>query len=159
MTTTSTAQRSRLDPEAMPRRDFLGMAALASMAASMLFALAGILRLPRAAVLPAPSKKYRVTLPESLAEGQGLVPPGRSAAIFRDKGGVFAISIICTHLGCIVKPKPDGFACPCHGSEFKSDGSVRKGPAPTALAWLEVKKDGGTYVVDESRKVPPGTRV
>jgi cytochrome b6-f complex iron-sulfur subunit len=110
-------------------------------------------------VLPTPSKKFRVALPESLAEGQGFVPPGRSVALFRDNAGVFAISTICTHLGCIVKPKPDGFACPCHGSEFHADGSVRKGPAPTALPWLEVRKDGGTWIVDEGRKVPSGTKV
>lgn len=159
MTTSSTLNRSRLDPEPMPRRDFLGLAAISAMAASMMFALAGILRLPRAAVLPTPSKKFRVTLPESLAEGQSFVPPGRPVAVFRDKAGVFAISTICTHLGCIVKAKPDGFACPCHGSEFQADGSVKKGPAPTALAWLDVKKDGGTFIVDEGKKVPPGTRV
>jgi cytochrome b6-f complex iron-sulfur subunit len=154
------AGRSRLDPEPVPRRDFLGLAAIAAMGSALLFALVGMLRLPRAAVLPSPSKKFRVTLPESLAEGQAFVPPGRSVAVYRDVGGVFAISTVCTHLGCIVKPAEDGFHCPCHGSRFAPDGSVVRGPAPKALPWLEVKEiAGGTYVVDEGSVVPPGTKV
>lgn len=156
---TTTSKSSRLDPEPMPRRDFLGLAAMWAMGASAAFALLGILRLPRAAVLPAPSKKFKVALPESLADGEPFVPPGRSVALFKDKEGVYAVSTICTHLGCIVKQSADGFACPCHGSEFHKDGTVKKGPAPTALPWLAVTKDGGSFVVDESKVVDPGTRL
>ncbi|MCM2315891.1 MAG: ubiquinol-cytochrome c reductase iron-sulfur subunit [Thermoanaerobaculia bacterium] len=156
---TTTSKSSRLDPEPMPRRDFLGLAAMWAMGASAAFALLGILRLPRAAVLPAPSKKFKVALPESLADGEPFVPPGRSVALFKDKDGVYAVSTICTHLGCIVKQSADGFACPCHGSEFHKDGTVKKGPAPTALPWLAVTKDGGSFVVDESKVVDPGTRL
>ena len=150
---------SRLDPEPIPRRDFLGLAAFTAMAASLFFALFGVARLPRAAVIPAPSKRFKVSLPESLAEGTPLVPPGRSVAIFRDAGGVYAISTVCTHLGCIVKREADGFHCPCHGSRFKPDGTVSHGPAPAPLKWLAVKKAGsGVYVVDEGTAVPVGTR-
>ena len=156
---TTTSKSSRLDPEPMPRRDFLGLAAMWAMGASAAFALLGIMRLPRAAVLPAPSKKFKVVLPESLADGEPFVPPGRSVALFKDKQGVYAVSTICTHLGCIVKQSADGFACPCHGSEFNKDGTVKKGPAPTALPWLAVTKDGGSFVVDESKVVDPGTRL
>ena len=81
-----------------------------------------MLRLPKAAVLSSPSKKFRVTLPESLPPGQAFVPPGRSVAIFRDDEGVYAISTVCTHLGCIVKSTAEGFECPCHGSRFAPDG-------------------------------------
>jgi cytochrome b6-f complex iron-sulfur subunit len=154
------AERSRLDPDPVPRRDFLGLAALSAMGTAVLFALAGMLRLPKAAVLPSPSKKFRVTLPENLAEGQPFVPPGRSVALYRDAGGIFAISTVCTHLGCIVKPAEDGFHCPCHGSRFAPDGSVVRGPAPKSLPWLEVREvAGGTYVVDEGSVVPQGTKV
>ena len=156
---TTTSKSSRLDPEPMPRRDFLGLAAMWAMGASAAFALLGIMRLPRAAVLPAPSKKFKVVLPESLADGEPFVPPGRSVALFKDKQGVYAVSTICTHLGCIVKQSADGFACPCHGSEFNKDGTVKKGPAPTALPWLALTKDGGSFVVDESKVVDPGTRL
>lgn len=150
---------SRLDPEPVPRRDVLGLAALWAMGSTFLFALGGILRLPRAAVLPTPSRKFKVSLPESLAEGQGFVPPGRSVALFRDGEGVYALSTVCTHLGCIVKTSGGGFDCPCHGSRFAADGTVLRGPAPRALPWLKVSVSGGAVVVDEDQTVPAGTRV
>ena len=42
----------------------------------------------------------------------------------------------CTHLGCIPTGESgefDGWACPCHGSQFDTAGRIRKGPAPTNL--------------------------
>ena len=152
--------RSRLDPEPMPRRDFLGLTAAWSAAAALFLAVLGMARLPRAAVLPSPSKKFRVTLPESMAPGVAFLPPGRSVAIVRDAEGVYAVSTICTHLGCIVKQSASGFDCPCHGSRFAPDGSVIRGPAPKSLPWIEVRHAGGnTYVIDEGKIVAPGTRV
>ncbi|MHC4732132.1 MAG: QcrA and Rieske domain-containing protein [Planctomycetota bacterium] len=149
---------SRLAPEPVARRDFLGLAALGSAGAAMLFALVGMLRLPKAAVLPSPSKRFRVALPESLAENEPYVPPGRTVALFRGVDGVYAVSTVCTHLGCVVKQAPDGFLCPCHGSRFARDGTVIKGPAPKALPWLAVRRTAeDLYVVDEGKTVPPGT--
>ena len=159
-TTPAAASRSRLDPEPVPRRDFLGLAALWSAGLALLFGVVGALRLPRAAVVPVPSRKFRITLPDGLAPGAAFVPPGRAVAVFRDADGVFAVSRVCTHLGCLVNAAPDGFHCPCHGSRFAPDGAVLKGPAPTGLAWLAVTPvAGGSYLVDESKTVPPGTKV
>jgi cytochrome b6-f complex iron-sulfur subunit len=159
MTTQASQKRSRLDPEPMPRRDWLGLGALWTMLASFLLATAGMMRLPKAAVLPSPSKKFRVALPETLAAGEPFVPPGRAVALFRDGEGVWAISTVCTHLGCIVKPTAGGFECPCHGSRFAPDGGVSKGPAPRPLAWLKVSVSGGLVTVDEATTVPQGTKV
>lgn len=156
----SSVERSRLDPEPIARRDLLGLGALWAAASSMLFAMVGMLQMPKAAVLSSPSKKFRVTLPESLAPGVAFVPPGRSVALFRDAEGVHAISTICTHLGCVVKTlEGEGFECPCHGSKFAADGIVTKGPAPRALPWLKVTASGGVLTVDEGATVPPGTKV
>lgn len=159
MTTQATAKRSRLAPEPMPRRDWLGLGAMWTMAASFLFATVGMLRLPKAAVLPSPSKKFRVVLPETLAAGEPFIPPGRAVALFRDAEGVFAVSTVCTHLGCIVKPAAEGFECPCHGSRFSGDGGVTKGPAPKPLPWLQVSLSGNVVTVDEGTVVPHGTKV
>ncbi len=154
------ATHSRLDPEAMPRRDFLGLAAWWSAAAALLFAFLGSMRLPKAAVLPSASKKFRVRLPASLTSGHAFVPAGRSVALYRDGDRVYAISTICTHLGCIVKPADDGFDCPCHGSKFARDGAVLKGPAPAGLPWFELKHIGGDdFLVDEGKTVAAGTMV
>ena len=162
MTTTpasTAAVRSRLEPEPLPRRDFLGLTALWSAVVAMGFALVGAARLPRAAVVPSPSRKFRVTLPESLPDGEPFLPPGRSVAVFRDTDGVYAISRVCTHLGCLVKSEGEGFQCPCHGSRFALDGTVTKGPAPKALPWMAIARvAAGTYMVDESKNVPPGTK-
>ena len=151
--------RSRLDPEPISRRDLLGLSSLWMTAGSLLFALVGALRLPRAAVLDSPSRRLRLSLPETLTAGAAFVPPGRSMAVFRDEGGVFAISTVCTHLGCIVKPTAEGFECPCHGSRFAADGSVTRGPAPQPLRWLKVSASGEQWVVDEAAIVPAGTKV
>lgn len=154
------AESSRLAPPPVARRDFLGLAAMWSAVAALAVAAVGALRLPRAAVVPVPSRKFRVTLPETLAAGEPFVPPGRSVAVFRDGSGVWALSTVCTHLGCIVKQEGSGFACPCHGSQFKLDGAVTKGPAPKALPWLAVSSaGGGSYLVDEGQTVAPGTKV
>jgi Rieske Fe-S protein len=110
-------------------------------------------------VLSSPSKKFRAQLPENLAPGEAYVPPGRSVALFRDAAGVYAISTVCTHLGCIVKASAEGFECPCHGSKFTGDGAVSRGPAPRALPWLKVSRSGGNWMVDEGAVAPPGTKV
>ena len=159
MTTSAKPPRSRLEPEPMPRRDWLGLSALWTMGASLMFGLIGMLRLPKAAVLASPSKKFRLSLPETLAAGEAFVPPGRSVAVFRDAEGVYAVSTICTHLGCVVKPNTEGFECPCHGSKFASDGTVTRGPAPRALPWLKVNVTGNLITVDEGTTVPSGTKV
>jgi Rieske Fe-S protein len=144
----------------MPRRDFLGLTAWWSAAAALLFAFLGSMRLPKAAVLPSPSKRFRVRLPASMDSGQAFVPAGRSVAIFKEGAGVYAISTVCTHLGCIVKSTAKGFDCPCHGSKFNKDGSVVKGPAPKGLPWLEVKHLGGdNFLIDEGKAVAAGTTV
>jgi nitrite reductase/ring-hydroxylating ferredoxin subunit len=158
MTVKAGKPQSRLDPEPMPRRDFLGLSALWTMAGALLFSVFGMLKLPKAAVLSSPSKKFTVALPETLAAGEAFVPPGRAVALFRDSEGVHAISTICTHLGCVVKPTTEGFECPCHGSRFAADGEVTRGPAPKALEWLKVSNKSGAWVVDEETKVPAGTK-
>jgi cytochrome b6-f complex iron-sulfur subunit len=67
---------------------------------------------------------------------------------------------VCTHLGCVVKSESDGFRCPCHGSRFTPAGDVVKGPAPKALAWLEVTPVAdGVYLIDQSKTVAAGTKV
>jgi cytochrome b6-f complex iron-sulfur subunit len=151
--------RSRLEPEPVPRRDLLGLGSLWAAATALAVSVIGMLRLPKAAVLASPSKKFRFALPETLAAGEAFVPPGRSVAIFKDGEGVYAVSTICTHLGCVIKPNAEGFECPCHGSRFAKDGEVTKGPAPRPLPWLKVSASGGTLVVDEGATVPQGAKV
>ena len=63
MSETQKTGRSRLDPEPVSRRDVLGLMSLWAAGSALLFGLVGMLRLPKAAVLSSPSKRFRVTLP------------------------------------------------------------------------------------------------
>lgn len=82
------------------------------------------------------------------------------AYVVGGSGGVYALSAVCTHLGCITRFRSDEnvIACPCHGSRFDLEGSVIHGPAPRPLPWLEVRADpAGGLVVDTSVVIPRGT--
>lgn len=53
----------------------------------------------------------------------------------RSEAGVTALYKVCTHLGCLYawRDQEGKFICPCHGSEFESDGTYIRGPAPRSL--------------------------
>lgn len=64
-------------------------------------------------------------------------------------GGFMAISMKCTHLGCMVNydAKTQGFICPCHSSHFNATGEVLSAPAPRPLDTFPISiKDGEVYV-------------
>jgi cytochrome b6-f complex iron-sulfur subunit len=121
------------------RRDFLGIAALWSSVAALGTAVAGVLRLPKPAVLPGPARVYKLGEPAQFAVGTATRIESGNFFLFRDDRGFHAISSVCTHLGCIVAHQDnEGFACPCHGSRFNEQGAVVGGPAPAGLPWLEI---------------------
>ncbi len=55
--------------------------------------------------------------------------------------GVLALSMVCTHLGCLFKwvDATGRFECPCHGSKFEEDGTFIEGPAPRSLDRFAVR--------------------
>jgi cytochrome b6-f complex iron-sulfur subunit len=82
--------------------------------------------------------------------------------VFRDKQGYFyAISAVCTHLGCIVEWKETGIpahpegviACPCHGSVFNKTGDVIRGPAPRSLDRFKMYLEDDRVIVDMTETV------
>jgi nitrite reductase/ring-hydroxylating ferredoxin subunit len=141
------------------RRDFLGVAALSACACTLGTALAGVARLPKPAVLPGPTQVFKLGDPAQFAIGSVTRFDEQRFFLFRGEQGFHAISSVCTHLGCIVARSEGGdFACPCHGSQFDTEGQVVGGPAPTGLAWLEVGlSPDGQVQVNGELQVPSGT--
>lgn len=69
----------------------------------------------------------------------------------RNEDVFVAFNLVCTHLGCNVKKNENALVCPCHGSEFDSNGRVTRGPAETNLKsyktkWLKDKNKVLVYV-------------
>jgi cytochrome b6-f complex iron-sulfur subunit len=150
---------SRLESPQVPRRSFLSLAALGSFFSAVGMAIAGVLRLPGPAVLPGPVQRFKIGNPERFPVGSETRMDEANFFVFRDEQGVYAISGVCTHLGCSIGRSLEGFACPCHGSRFTDIGDVSRGPAPRALPWLEVGRAAdGQLVVYAENEVPAGTR-
>jgi len=76
-----------------------------------------------------------------------LVFPAERLALLRDGSGLYALSLVCTHLGCTVRVSAGELVCPCHGSIFDQQGRVVKGPADRALARLWVVEREGRIEV------------
>lgn len=128
-------------------------------------------------VLYEPSARFKVGLPDKLADGMTFLEEKR-LYVFKEGKSFYAISGACTHLGCTVKyaklNKPKKveigdnereidfeFHCPCHGSKFYSDGTNYAGPAPSPLRWykLELAPDDGQLVVNMNEEVEQNFRL
>lgn len=70
-------------------------------------------------------------------------------------GGLLALSLVCTHLGCSIgfDSSKDQFVCPCHSSVFDKKGNVLNPPAPRALDTFRVFVEQGQIKVDTSKKI------
>ena len=107
-------------------------------------------------VLYEPSRVFKVGEFSLFPIGSRTVIEGRGIEVVRERDGMHAVSLVCTHLGCLIKPvenNPDvAYACPCHGSTFTHKGEVLGGPAPKDLPWYEMYLDHtGNLVVDASK--------
>jgi cytochrome b6-f complex iron-sulfur subunit len=149
---------SRLEEPTVTRRSFLSIAAIGSFLAALAVAAVGALRLPNPTVLPGPVRRFKIGPLERFPVGSQTAMPEEGFVVFRDAQGLYAISTICTHLGCTVAATAQGFACPCHGSRFDATGRVIGGPAPRALPWLELSRAAdGQLVVFADNEVSSGT--
>lgn len=72
----------------------------------------------------------------------------------RDAQGWSALSLKCTHQGCLVLPESaSGLRCPCHGALFSWAGEVLTGPPPRALPFLRLSIDAGELFLHPSEEV------
>ena len=148
----------RLEPEPMPRRDWLSLAGLWTAGLAVFGSVIGMARLPKPRVSPEASSRFRAGSPLEYPAGAVKILPEQKVRMVATEQGIAAMSLVCTHLGCIVGESPaGGFLCPCHGSRFDEEGKVTGGPAPRPLRWLEVSQAAdGALLVDTGREVQPG---
>ncbi len=140
------------------RKDFVGLLGAAACAGGIGLSIAGSLRALVPSVYPDPSQMFRIGKPSEYAPGAVKHFEEENVLIYRTDEGFYAISKICTHLGCIVNQTDGGFQCPCHGSKFNQVGEVVRGPAPRSLAWFHIERlPGGELLVDRGRAVKMGT--
>ena len=74
--------------------------------------------------------------------------------IVRDEEKIYALSTICTHLGCTPNwlEAEAKFKCPCHGSGFYATGINFEGPAPRPLERVGVSlAEDGQLLIDKAR--------
>jgi cytochrome b6-f complex iron-sulfur subunit len=88
----------------------------------------------------------------------GSVTPYKSGKFYlvrMQDGGMMALSLTCTHLGCSVAYHNDRkeFICPCHASAFDINGDVMKPPAPRALDTYRLFVEHGLVKVDTGRVI------
>jgi len=101
---------------------------------------------------PRSSGKRRVLASAAAADvpaNGALVFRSERIALLRDEIGCYALSLICTHLGCTVTVTEGELSCPCHGSLFDRQGRVLKGPADKPLMRLAVNERDGVIEVTE----------
>ena len=75
--------------------------------------------------------------------------------IVRVSEGIYALSTICTHLGCTPNwlDSESKFKCPCHGSGFYKTGINFEGPAPRPLERYKIAlAEDGQILIDKSKK-------
>jgi Rieske Fe-S protein len=98
-----------------------------------------------------------------LAAGTLRAVGSEPVAIGRDKNGVYAMTLTCTHAGCNMASQgsvsASGVDCRCHGSRFDANGDVVQGPAQDPLEHFAVEIDSkGEITIHGDTTVDAGTR-
>ena len=123
----------------LSRRDFLKLVRDGFLYLSGALTLAGLLRFLDFQPDPSPPTSFDLGPAAGYALGSRTLIPTVPAMLIHTESGFSALSLVCTHLGCTVEAKEDGFACPCHGSLFAKNGSLQRGPAAQSLAVLRIE--------------------
>jgi len=129
-----------MNKPSIPRRDFLKLTLDSLLAFGGLLGLAGLIRFLSYKTEPPQPTEFDLGLAENYKPDSTTTLPEVPAVLIHNDSGFSALSLVCTHLGCTVAVNSDGFACPCHGSRFNSDGYPVKGPAAAPLKKLRVEQ-------------------
>jgi len=140
------------------RRQFLSWFAVAwlSFVAATAGALALCLRFLFPNVLFEPKSSFKIGFPDDYEIGQVDLRWKEKYGVWvvRTVEGMYALSTICTHLGCTPNwlEGEQKFKCPCHGSGFYRSGINFEGPAPRPLERHRiVLAEDGQVLIDKSK--------
>ena len=144
----------------LSRRSFLGWGSAVFIGlASLAVFLVVLFRMLFPSVRPGTSGRFKIGRKNEFPIGTIKYFKDDQVYVFSDAKGLYAISAVCTHLGCVVNKEDTGFTCPCHGSHYGLDGKVLKGAAPRNLPWYRISLlPNGRLVVDKKAVVKPGVR-
>ncbi|PLX93677.1 MAG: cytochrome B6 [Desulfuromonas sp.] len=84
---------------------------------------------------------------QRIPERGALVFRQQRFALIRERGQVYALSLVCTHLGCTLSVTSRELSCPCHGSTFDRQGQVTRGPADRPLPHLRLVRQDDLWLV------------
>ena len=145
--------------ETITRRSFISWMTLAwaAFTASMLAAATATTRFMFPNVLFEPPPTFKAGFPNEIQIGQVDERFKQRFAVWlvRDPEGIYALSTVCTHLGCTPNwlEAEQKFKCPCHGSGYYKTGVNFEGPTPRPLERFAISiADDGQILVDKSRK-------
>ena len=139
------------------RRDFLNEIAAGALGIAAVGVAVVTIKYLSPNVLFEPPTSFRIGTPDIYPVNSVTYIADQQVYIARTDMGFFALSAVCTHLGCITqwKPELDLIACPCHGSRFNKDGMVARGPAPRPLPHFAISlMPDGNLLVDKLNIVP-----
>jgi cytochrome b6-f complex iron-sulfur subunit len=159
----SDPQKPPLQPEkseqpTVSRREFVNEAVVGALGIAGLGALVVTYRYLSPNVLFEPSPTFRAGNPDLYPVNSVTYLQDQQVYIVRKEEGFYAVSAVCTHLGCITQWKPEAnqIACPCHGSKFRIDGTKIEGPAPRPLPHFAIAlTPDGELLVDKLGIVKP----
>ena len=149
---------SKEETPSISRRDFFNEVAGGALGIAGLGGAVVTLKYLSPNVLFEPPTAFRAGNPDLYPLNSVTYIQDQQVYIVRTPDGFYAISAVCTHLGCITQWRPDTntIACPCHGSKFKSDGTKIEGPAPRPLPHFGISLTAdGELRVDKLETVKP----
>ena len=108
-------------------------------------------------VLFEPKQVFKAGFPDeySVGEVSERWKDKYAAWVVRDEEKIYALSTVCTHLGCTPNwlGNENKFKCPCHGSGFYKTGINFEGPAPRPLERFKIAlADDGQILIDKTKK-------
>ncbi len=141
----------------MSRKNFLSVAGWLAFFGFLATATVGALRLMVPRVLYETPSAFKAGKPQDYVVGEvnETYKDDYRVWIVREADGFYALSAICTHLGCTPRwlQTESKFKCPCHGSGYHKDGVNFEGPTPRPLERLKITlSDDGDIVVDRGVK-------